>query len=136
MTNRVALCGLLLCVALGMIGGSLSTGLADEKGATPAKKERAKAKGYLPPFYRDVIDGLQREKIYKIQDEYDDKIDALRAEANALEAKRDGEISALLTPEQKKRLDELASEAKVKRAADEKAKKSTKAAESDAKAGS
>ncbi len=97
--------------------------MAQEKDAA---KDRAKAKGYLPPYYKDVIDGVQRDKIYKIQDAYDQQINDLEKQVKELRGKRDAEIAALLTPEQKKRMEELAAAAKVKKAADAKAKSSVK----------
>lgn len=129
MARRLVAFGLLTLLSMTLatsLVGSRSYGDDAEK-KPAAKKEREKAKGYLPPYYRDVIDGLQREKIYEIQKQYDAKIDALEAEAKALRDKRDAEIAALLSPEQKKRVQELAAEAKNKRDADAKAKSSAKA---------
>jgi hypothetical protein len=99
---------------------------AQEKEAKSEAKERAKAKGYLPPLYKDVIDGVQRDKIYKIQEGYDKQIEALQAQIVDLRTKRDSEIAALLTPEQKARMQELAKAAKEKKEADAKAKASAK----------
>ena len=117
-----------MVVGLALISGAIVAPGYGEDAQKPAKKEREKAKGYLPPFYRDVIDGVQREKIYQIQDQYEDKINALESELKAIKAKRDGEIEALLTTEQKARMAQLMQEAKTKRDADTKAKESAKPA--------
>jgi hypothetical protein len=106
-------------VALLFVGPSWAADQAapatGDKPATAAKKERADPRGPLPAYYRNVIDGAQREKAYKIFDEYEPKIDELKAQLKALVAKRDAEVEALLTAEQKSRIKELAAEAKAKR---------------------
>ncbi|HWB00193.1 MAG TPA: hypothetical protein VG713_16985 [Pirellulales bacterium] len=91
---------------------------ADEKAAaeTKTKKARAEARGYLPPYYKNVVDGVQREKIYKIQSQYEAKMDELEKQLKAMADQRDAEIEGVLTPEQKQRIKELAAEAKTKRA--------------------
>lgn len=87
---------------------------------TTKKKERAKVKKgrhRLPRYFRDVVGDEQREKIYNIQDEYRPKIAALKAEWKALLKERDEKIEAVLTPEQKRQIDEARAEAKAKRKA-------------------
>jgi hypothetical protein len=111
----------------------LSAGFAQETTKSTDKKDREKAKGYLPPFYKDVVDGVQREKIYAIQDTYNTKINDLEAQIKSLREQRDAEIGTLLTPEQKKRLGELNDAARTKKAADNKAKASAKASVDAAK---
>lgn len=96
-------------------------GTADDRKPEAGKKAaRAKQRGPLPAYYRNVVDGIQRDKMYKIYDEYDDKIDAVRAQLKALETQRDAEIDALLTAEQRERIKALAAEAKAKRDSGEK----------------
>lgn len=121
--GSLALCGCMLLLAVETLD---LRSYAQEAEKTTTKKEREKAKGYLPPYYRDVIDGVQKEAIYKIQSEYDVKIDALAAQIKQLRDERDAAINALLTPEQKKRLGELNDAARAKKSADSKAKLSTK----------
>ncbi len=125
--GSLALCGCMLLLAVETLD---LRSYAQEAEKTATKKDREKAKGYLPPFYRDVIDGVQKEKIYQIQSEYDVKIDALTAQIKQLRDERDAAINALLTPEQKKRLGELNDAARSKKSADLKAKLSTKATDS------
>ena len=69
----------------------------------------------LPPHYAKVVDEKQREEIYKIQEEYQPKIDALQKQLDALKKERDDKIAAVLTPEQKKQLEDAAASAKANR---------------------
>jgi hypothetical protein len=101
---------------------------ADEgKPETKAKKERAEMRGPLPLYYRSVVDGIQKEQMYKICDTYEPKLDELRKQMKALEDKRDAEMEALLRPDQKEKVKQLSEEAKQKRA-----KKDNAATKSDA----
>jgi len=87
----------------------------------PAKA--AKSKGRLPPYFGAVVTAEQRESIYAIQAEYDPKISQLRKEIEALTKARDEKIFALLTAEQKKKIEELKAAArspKKKKAAEAK----------------
>jgi len=70
-----------------------------------------------------VVSGLQREQIYKIQAEYAPQLKELESKLAALKKEQAGKIEALLSPEQKKKLEEIkaaataAAAAKRKRAA-------------------
>lgn len=79
-----------------------------------AVKERAKPRGRLPAYYARVVTPQQRESIYKIQETYAEKLEALRAQLAELEAKMGEEIKAVLSPEQLKKVDEFAAEAKAR----------------------
>lgn len=98
---------------------------AEGKPAT-AKVKGAKAgqfKGRLPPYFGAVVTPELRDKIYAIQAEYDPKISQLRKEIEALTKARDEKIYALLSPEQKKKIEELkaaARSSKKKKATDAK----------------
>lgn len=78
-------------------------------------KPRAKPRGRLPAYYTKVVDGQQREKIYAIQQQYEPKISALKAELQALQDQVDAEVEAVLTPEQRDIVKKLADDAKAKR---------------------
>jgi hypothetical protein len=91
---------------------------ADASRARAKSAEQGKAaarRGILPPYFRGVVDEKQRDAIYKIQEEYGAKIAALKAQLEAATKERDAKIAALLTPEQKNKLEQLQTEAKVKR---------------------
>jgi hypothetical protein len=67
----------------------------------------------LPQYYGKLeVDDKQKESIYKIQASYEAQIDKLTEELAALKSKRDGEIRAVLTKEQQKKLDTTIDEAK------------------------
>ncbi|HEX5445025.1 MAG TPA: hypothetical protein VFW87_14400 [Pirellulales bacterium] len=93
------------------------TGDAAKPAAGAPAKARAKARGRLPAFYARVVSGDQREKIYAIQQSYEPKIADLQAQLKALTDKRDAEIEAVLTADQKTKVQQLATDAKAKRAA-------------------
>ncbi|MCS7239609.1 MAG: hypothetical protein NZ899_15290 [Thermoguttaceae bacterium] len=69
----------------------------------------------LPMYYGQVVTEEQRQKIYDIQRKYFDKIEALRRQLEALIAERDKEIEAVLTPEQKAKIEQLRKEAAERR---------------------
>jgi hypothetical protein len=87
---------------------------ADKADAKPAK-QRAKPRGRLPAYYNQVVDGQQREKIYAIQQQYEPKITALKAELQALQDKLDAEVEGVLTAEQRDKVKSLTEAAKQKR---------------------
>lgn len=102
-SRATALLGLLL----------LSCGPLAAQDAAPAA--RAKPRGRLPAYYAKVISAPQKEQVYRVQAEYEQRIDALESQIAALEKQRNDAIRALLTPEQRKQVDALAAEAKTKR---------------------
>lgn len=117
---RLGCCALVVC---GWVGW---TAIGQEKA-----KEKKAARPALPPYVGDVINEKQKEDAYKIAETYEPELDKLRAEIRKLNAelqkiqkKRDGEINALLTDEQKGRIKDLAAQSKAKAAANKKAKES------------
>ena len=66
----------------------------------------------MPAHYASVVNEKQREEIYKIQEEYQPKIAALQKQLKALKKERDEKISAVLTAEQRKQVEEAAAKAK------------------------
>jgi hypothetical protein len=106
---------------------AVSISLAQQDSSKPASKSEAKAaesktakprakpRGRLPAHYGKVVDGQQRERIYAIQKQYEPKIAALKAELQALQDKLNGEVEAVLTPDQQATVKKLAEEAKAKR---------------------
>ncbi|MGH7192205.1 MAG: hypothetical protein ACREJM_01585 [Candidatus Saccharimonadales bacterium] len=92
-------------------------GDAANPAAGAAAKARAKPRGRLPAYYARVVSGDQRDKIYAIQQSYEPKIAELQAQLKALTDKRDAEMEAVLTADQKTKVQQLAADAKGKRAA-------------------
>lgn len=80
---------------------------------TAAKKGLAgKLRGRLPDHYPQVVTPEQREAIYKIQAEYQPRIQALKDQLQALQQEQKEKIAAVLTPEQKKQVEQAADKAK------------------------
>jgi len=96
-------------------------------GKIKAEKEQIKKGRRLPPFYKNIVSDEQRDKIFAVQEEYGPKIQELRRQLMALEKERDEKIDAILTPDQKKKINAARLEMQEKRkAAKEKANKPAK----------
>jgi hypothetical protein len=96
------------------------------------KKDSAKLKGQLPSGWTKLdLSATQKESIYKLNAEYKEKTDKLRAEIRALDAELAKKRADVLTAEQKKKLAELvgADPGDSKDKAKEKAKDKEKAKE-------
>lgn len=99
-----------LIVGLLVLGGG-SVG-QDKKKDDPKKDDvkkdepAAKAKGQLPTYWKDIVSEDQKPKIYAVQTKYREKIDKLETEIKSLKEKRDKELLDILSPEQKKRLED------------------------------
>lgn len=99
---------------------------AEKEKAAPAKVAR-KPRGRLPQYYGQVgISSEQRQKIYDVQAVYGKQIGELQKQIDALKKKQNTEVAAVLTPEQKTKLDELLAAAK-KAAEDRRARSKKKA---------
>jgi hypothetical protein len=86
-------------------GGSVGQEKKEVKKDDPATP---KAKGFLPPNYSKLgLTDTQKQDVYNIQAKYNTKIDEYEAKIRELKAARDKEVKAVLTPEQKKRLEEI-----------------------------
>jgi hypothetical protein len=102
--------------------GSLSAGAnllaqkVEGKAETKAAAAPKKVIRRLPNFYGELVDGTQKEKIYAILDQHTPQIEALVAQVKALQQKRDAEIEAVLTAEQKVKLEKARAESKAKAA--------------------
>lgn len=75
-----------------------------------AKKDDppGRVKGVLPRNWGKVgLSDAQVQNIYRIQNKYNEEIDKLEAKIKELKAQRDKEAKDVLTPDQKKRLDEI-----------------------------
>lgn len=114
-----------------MVGLALTAAPAWAEDASAAKKEKKERKESftrLPAHFGKVVDESQREKIYDIQNEYGPKIKALKDQLEALLKQRDEKIDAVLTPEQRKQIEQLVADSKAKRkaAGNEKKQEKTK----------
>ena len=105
----------LFALLSGLVVLSGST-IGDEPKAKPdpkkdEKKEdppAGKLKGVLPPNWKKVgLTDAQVQDIYKVQNKYDTEIDKLQAKIEELKANRTKDMKAILTTEQKKRLDDI-----------------------------
>ena len=73
---------------------------AAAKTAQAAEKEKIVFRGFLPPYYKDVVTPQQRDKIYEIQASYNETIRELEEQVKALRAERDLKIEQTLTTKQ------------------------------------
>lgn len=67
-------------------------------GAATSEEETS---GRLPPYFRDIVDKTQREKIYEIQMKFDELIKPLTDQIAELKSKESKEIEAVLTDKQR-----------------------------------
>ena len=86
------------------------------EGKEPMKKmfSKARERGRLPNHYSRVVTEEQRQNIFDIQEEYKAKIDPLEAQIKALTKERDDKVAAVLTPEQRKKVEEAQTQARQK----------------------
>ncbi len=110
-------CAALLAVSLAFSDPAVVAQEADAKAKTPAAQKTKKFRGRLPAHYGGVVKKDQRQAIYKVQEEYAGKISELKAQLRAITKERDEKITALLTPEQLAKVNELKATAKSKRQA-------------------
>jgi Spy/CpxP family protein refolding chaperone len=83
----------------------LAVALLVSSGPTQEKKG---AKGQLPPGWGKLdLKAEQKAKIYDIQNNYKDKIGALKKQIQELETQQRAEMVKVLTPEQKDLLQKL-----------------------------
>ncbi|MBN1395618.1 MAG: hypothetical protein JW959_11390 [Pirellulales bacterium] len=121
--RRMACWTILGCLAVALTAaGRPGVGAEDTTPDKTTAKKKGQAKDgkkfrRLPPYYSEVIDDEQREKIYDIQEEYGPKIQALRAQLKALIEERNKKLEAVLSAEQKQQIDAARTEAKAKRKA-------------------
>jgi Spy/CpxP family protein refolding chaperone len=89
----------------------------------PVKKALAKRGRRLPKYYDQITTTPEQQKaIQKIQDEYDPKIDELDAKLKALKKERKDKIDAVLTPAQKKQIEDAKDKDKENKAKEKAAK--------------
>jgi hypothetical protein len=70
----------------------------------------------LPNFYSQVVSNAQRNKVYEIQAAYFEPIEMLTLRIERLTAERDAQIEAVLSAEQKAKVEALVKESTERRA--------------------
>ena len=117
--------------------GTLQPSSADSTPADqPDKTKKAKRRGgdHLPLYYKGLVTDDQKKQIYAIQDEYNPKLQALKDQLKTLAAERDAKLDALLTADQKSKVEAKRAEAQAKRAEAKAKRADVKAERVDAKA--
>ncbi len=76
----------------------------EEEELTEAEDDAGSTVRRLPPYYGDVVNDAQKEAIYRIQAQYAEQIEALKAQLRKVVAERDTAIEALLTEDQRKQV--------------------------------
>ena len=89
-----------------MLLGLCVLGLALLVGTSASQDKKDKAKGQLPPGWKDLknLTAAQKEKVYQINADFKLKIDDLNKKVKELEAERNKARVAVLTDEQKSEL--------------------------------
>jgi peptidoglycan hydrolase CwlO-like protein len=98
-----------VCVLFGAVL-TLSSGVVGQDAKKEQKKDEAttKFKGQLPNNWKKLgLTDAQVQEVYKIQSKHNEEIDKLEAKIKELKAAMDKERRAVLTAEQKKRLEEI-----------------------------
>ncbi len=99
----------------------LVLGVTYGQGQAPDQVEQAKEfRGRLPAYFSSVVDDRQRQQIYAIQRHYFGQIEDLKAQLEALTDKRDAEVYAVLSLQQRAEVECLEAAAKAKRNAKKK----------------
>jgi hypothetical protein len=92
---------------LSMVFGALLVGLAVLVSAGASQEKKDKAKGQLPPGFKDLnLSAAQTEKIYTVQGDYKKKIDDLNKQIGELKGQQKKAVVAVLTDEQKQKYTE------------------------------
>ncbi len=87
--------------------GSKSSG---SKSSGKSETKETRVRGVLPQYYGKIsLSDEQKQKIYKIQNEYSDRIDDLEKKIDELKAERNAKYLKELTKAQRERLEELRS---------------------------
>lgn len=103
--RRTLFIGFAVMVGLAILLPNVIIAQNESDGSDEPNKEY---RGPLPPHFGKLgMSDAQKEKVYAIQDSYEEQIEKLRKQIEQVEIKRDAEIATLLTPGQKLRLTEL-----------------------------
>ena len=100
--------GLFALLTLTLVLATGSVGQDNKKEQKPAPKDEpeVKYKGVLPRNWSKLgLSEIQKQEIYKVQTKYNKEIDALEEKIKELKAAKAKDEKAVLTAEQKKRLE-------------------------------
>ena len=122
--SACALMGTALVIVTLTLGGPNPNAVGQEpaaaepaaKTADAAPKVVKKFRGRLPNYYSQVVDAKQRAAIYAIQKDYASKIAQLQEQLAAIIQEKNDKVRTVLSIEQQKKVDDLAAQAKAKRA--------------------
>lgn len=79
-----------------------------KKAPTEDEATTTKYRGQLPFYWKELgLTDEQRQKVYKINSDYNDQIESLELKIKDLKSKRDKERFEVLSAEQKKRLEAI-----------------------------
>jgi peptidoglycan hydrolase CwlO-like protein len=102
-SSLFALIAGLVILSGGLVGQDTKTKEETKKDDPPVK-----VKGTLPPNWKKLgLTDTQVQDVYKVQHKYNEEIEKLEAKVKELKSNREKEMKAVLTPEQKKRLEEI-----------------------------
>ena len=93
----------------------------DDASQSSGEAEENQTHRRLPTYYGDLVTPGQREKIYGIQDKYQERIEELERQLQEVIAERDAEIESVLEPEQRELLTVIRDQARLLREARAKA---------------
>ena len=98
--------GLLVLSADGLVGQEAKK--KDEPKATTKDEPKGRFKGQLPANFKKLgLSEGQVQEVYRIQGKYNEEIDKPTARIRELKDTRDREVRTVLTPDQKKKLEEI-----------------------------
>jgi len=117
-------------LALAFFLGTATSAVAQDKeksksgSSSTTKEKESKVRGVLPAHYKQLaLSEEQRQTIYKIQNEYSDKIDDLQKKMDDMRAERNAKYLKALTKAQRDRLEEIKKGAEKEEKEKEKEKK-------------
>lgn len=95
-------------LAMALLVSGANSVAAQDKGKSKSEPPSSKVRGVLPQHYRQLgLSEEQRQNIYKIQNEYADKIDDLQKKIDDMKAERNAKYLKALTKAQRDRLEEI-----------------------------
>ena len=117
--SRLKCFGIWSVVVFSLVLVQLQASLAADAADQPARKAkhagRPKPEARLPQFYGDIVNEEQKAKIQSIQKDFAPKIKQAQVTINQLRAEEQKAYEAVLTAEQRQKLEAMRASAKAKR---------------------